>query len=398
MTTAINNSDIKMSICIPRAFENISEARVRSVFEKLGIFTIDRVDVVLRKNEKGDTYKRFFVHIKDWEQTSDAQKAKERLIAGKELKIVYDEPWFWKVGLNTWTPKPQPQQPLLNDRKPRIRLEFEEDQDTKNANAASALLSNLSLKETDRRPYSQRRMDPAYCEQDVQQGFRDRRYDDRRDRSRSPVRRDDRRYDRRERSRSPVRRDDRRYDDRRYDDRRYRSRSPVRKDDQKGNRRRESRFTDRSPPRTLLKDERPVVNTSKPQKPVEQVKPVVVAPVEQVKPVVVAPVEQVKPVVVAPVEQVKAVVVAPVVEVKKSTFVMNPDVRLMVATYLGIGRDEVTEDQYKNNSQFVRDLRQDDMDKQKDEDAQNGVKPLDYSTLPAEAPKRKGRKIAESKK
>jgi hypothetical protein len=68
---------------------------------------------------------------------------------------------------------------------------------------------------------------------------------------------------------------------------------------------------------------------------------------------------------------------------------MNPDIRLMVATFLGIGRDEVTEEQYKNNAQFVRDLRQDDMDKQKDEDEKNGIKPLNYSTLPAEPPKRK---------
>jgi hypothetical protein len=96
-------------------------------------------------------------------------------------------------------------------------------------------------------------------------------------------------------------------------------------------------------------------------------------------------------------EKPVVVVVAPVVEVK-STYVMNPDIRLMVATYLGIGRDEVTEEQYKNNAQFVRDLRQDDMDKQKDEDSQNGIKPLNYSSLPVEPPKRKRGKIVESNK
>ena len=347
-TAANNNSDIKMSICIPRAFENISEARVRSVFEKLGIFTIDRVDVVLRKNEKGDNYKRFFVHIKDWAQTSDAQKAKERLIAGKELKIVYDEPWFWKVGLNTWTPKPQP---LLNDRKPKIRLEFEEDQADKNASAAANLLSNLSLEERDRRPYSQRRVDPDYCEQDVKQGFRDRR----RSHSRSPVRRnDDRRHD--DRRHDDRRHDDRRSNDRRHDDRRHDDRRDDRRDDG-----RPSRFTPRSPSRSPPRDVKPVVNTPKPQKPI-------------------------------------AVVVAPVVEVKKSTYVMNPDIRLMVATYLGIGRNEVTEEQYKNNAQFVRDLRQDDMDKQKDEDAELGKKPLNYSAVPVVPPKRKRGKIVEPNK
>ena len=305
----MSNVNGTMSLCIPRAFENISEARVRTVFEKLSIFTIDRVDVVLRKNEKGESYKRFFVHIKEWKQTSDAQKAKERLIAGKELKIVYDDPWFWKVGLNTWTPKPQQQQPLLNDRKPKIRIEFD-DQDTKNTNAATTFLSNLSLEERDRRPYSERRLDPVYCDQDVKQGFKDRRLS-------------------------------------------------------KENR--VSRFTPRNEPRTksYVKEE---------QKPVEVVKPIINTP-KPPKPVITSPTPP-----------------------KPTEIKMNPDIRLMVATYLGIGRDEVTEEQYKNNAQFVRDLRQDDMDKQKDEDAELGIKPLNYSSLPAQPPKRTRGKILESNK
>ena len=47
-----------MSICIPRAFANITEARVRKVFEKLDIFRVERVDMIQRKNEKGDAYQR----------------------------------------------------------------------------------------------------------------------------------------------------------------------------------------------------------------------------------------------------------------------------------------------------------------------------------------------------
>ena len=164
-----------MSICIPRAFANITEARVRKVFEKLDIFRVERVDMIQRKNEKGDAYQRIFVHIKDWSETADAQKAKERLLAGKELKIVYDDPWFWKVALNTWAPKTTqtPVAASLYDRKPRIRLEFE-DQETKNVDAAAALLGSLNISE-DQRPYRERRVDPNYCEQDKAQGFRDRR-------------------------------------------------------------------------------------------------------------------------------------------------------------------------------------------------------------------------------
>jgi hypothetical protein len=310
----MNNAEKNISICIPRAFENISEARVRTVFDKLGIFTIDRVDILLRKNEKGESYKRIFVHIKNWAQTSDAQKAKERLIAGKELKIVYDDPWFWKVSLNTWAPKQQ--QPLLNNRNPRIRIDFDEDQDTKNANAATTLLNDLEVR--DRRPYSERRLDPAYCDQDIKQGFRDRREPQEKKESRVS----------RFTPRSP-------------------SRSPPRNEP-------------RNEPIIIKTESKPIITTPKPQKPV----------VKEVKPEV----KEVKP-----------------------EFKMNPDIRLMVATYHGIGRDEVTEELYKNTSQFVRDLRQDDMDKQKDEEAELGIKPLNYAGVP-EPPKRKRGKIVESNK
>ena len=167
-----NNSSAN-SICIPRAFVNISEARVRKVFDALNIFQIDRVDMKQRKNEKGEPFQRIFVHIKTWSETADAQKARERLLAGKELKIVYDDPWFWKVALNTWTQKPVPVTSLY-DRKPKIRLEFE-DETTKNVEAATALLGSLNISEDiDQRPYRERRVDPNYCKQDQAQGFKER--------------------------------------------------------------------------------------------------------------------------------------------------------------------------------------------------------------------------------
>ena len=172
----MNNS--ANSICIPRAFANISEARVRKVFDALHIFTIDRVDMIQRKNEKGEPFQRIFVHIRAWSETAEAQKAKERLLSGNELKIVYDDPWFWKVALNTWAPKPAPNPTSLYNRKPSIRIEFDEDKDTANVNAATALLGSLNISSDDQRPYRERRLDPVYCEQDRNQGFKDRRRKD----------------------------------------------------------------------------------------------------------------------------------------------------------------------------------------------------------------------------
>jgi hypothetical protein len=195
-TNSASNSSA-MSICIPRAFENITEARVAKVFEALNIFEIARIDMVKRVNEKGEKFQRIFVHIKDWFKTADALKARERLLAGKELKIVYDDPWFWKVSLNTWAPKPKT--PVVAyDRKPKIRIDFdEEDNRQKNSDAAASLLSEPIRKE-DNRPYRERRVDPVYCEQDVKQGFRDRREPrDRESRDREPRdNRDSREYQR----------------------------------------------------------------------------------------------------------------------------------------------------------------------------------------------------------
>ena len=282
MNNSMNNS-AAMSICIPRAFANITEARVRKVFDALHIFQIDHVDMVQRKNEKGEPFQRIFVHIKEWSKTAEADKARERLCSGKELKIVYDDPWFWKVALNTWTPKPQAV--FINDRKSRIRIDFGEDNETKNMDAATNLLSNMSLRDdqrNDRRSYSERRLDPVYCEQDVKQGFRDRRdqKDDRRPyserrldpvyceqdvkqgfRDRRPVR-DDRRPVRDDRRQND---DLRKNDDHRNDDRRSR---------ENAERNRRPRTPSNSPPRKeekvaekvaiVIKEEKVVVVKPKP--------------------------------------------------------------------------------------------------------------------------------------
>jgi hypothetical protein len=361
--------------------------------------------MVQRKNEKGDAYQRIFVHIQDWTETADAQKARDRLLAGKELKIVYDDPWFWKASLNTWAPKPKPETTVY-DRKPRIRLEFE-DQDAANTDAAAQLMSSLSLE--DRRPYAQRRVDPVYCEQDVKSGFRDRREPRDRDRDREPRPRDEQkrdgrvsRFTPRSPSRSPPR-DDRRIKITPDNVDKYIGYLVVFKNREgKENtttilgvsQNKKTIYVDfpelqnnlQIVSRNVYLKEKPVVTSEKPRREENHESRdyrdgygAMIYP--EVKPVITTPKPQNKPV----------VVVAPVVEVKPS-FVMNPDVRLMVATLLGIGRDEVTEEQYKNNAQYARDLRQDDIDRQKDEDAAAGIKPIDYGA-PTEPPKRRRGKI-----
>jgi hypothetical protein len=93
------------SLCIPRVFNNINESRIRDVFDEVSLGKIHHIDIIERKNEKGESFKRIYIHFEKWYWNEDAQSARKKLISGKEIKIVYDNPWFWKVSANKSNPQ-----------------------------------------------------------------------------------------------------------------------------------------------------------------------------------------------------------------------------------------------------------------------------------------------------
>jgi hypothetical protein len=95
------------SLCIPRVFHNIDEQTVRLVFNKLALGTISHVDFVVKKSDKGNTFKRVYIHFHEWFWNTNAVAARQTLLEGKEIKVVYDAPWFWKVSANR-SPSPAP--------------------------------------------------------------------------------------------------------------------------------------------------------------------------------------------------------------------------------------------------------------------------------------------------
>jgi hypothetical protein len=275
MTTTTNLN----ILCIPAVFANIGEDRIRRAFADLDIGEITRVDIVVPKIDATANNKKFnrvFIHI-NWNDTRQAAAAKEKLSQGKDIKIVYDQPWFWKVS--AYKKKEQEPKPKLEPKHKKASLVIEEDDkscghenEPKDGNCLECIwiLEQEAHRRFPKPPTTQK---PAKSEEEEQQQQKN--------------------------------------------------------------------------------------------------------------------------------SEAAAALLASI-EIKEepinSTFVMNPDIRLMVATFLGIGRDEVSEEQYRNNSQFVRDLRQDDMDKQKDEDAKNGINPLNYSGVPVVPPKRKRGKIVVDEK
>ena len=89
------------SIQIPFVFTNISEERIIKTFQDLGWAKDNdiRLDIVARTNKHGQDYNVVFVHFNNgWnENTKDAETA---LLEGKEIKITYDKPWYWRIRLN----------------------------------------------------------------------------------------------------------------------------------------------------------------------------------------------------------------------------------------------------------------------------------------------------------
>jgi len=107
--TSSNNFDLNYlaenqpSMCIPRAFDNVDERQVRDIFEQLDLGQVSHIDIIERRTEKGEKYKRVFIHFTRWFWNDEACTARRRLIEGKDIKVVYNAPWFWKISANRWT-------------------------------------------------------------------------------------------------------------------------------------------------------------------------------------------------------------------------------------------------------------------------------------------------------
>jgi hypothetical protein len=114
------------SLCIPRVFNNITEARIRQVLFELELGKISRIDIKERQNEKGESFKRVYIHFEKWAWNENAQAARRKLVSGKEIKIVYDNPWFWKVSASKWTGPQHDRAPSAHQR-PKAHIDFDEE-------------------------------------------------------------------------------------------------------------------------------------------------------------------------------------------------------------------------------------------------------------------------------
>jgi hypothetical protein len=116
-------------MCIPRVYPNISEGRIRKIFDELNIGVIERVDIISKATEKGEKFNRVFIHMDRWFHNSNAYAARERLLGGKDIKIIYDDPWFWKVS--AYKPGEASNNNNNNNNKKKATIQFDSSDDEK---------------------------------------------------------------------------------------------------------------------------------------------------------------------------------------------------------------------------------------------------------------------------
>ena len=139
-------------MCIPRVYPNISEGRIRKIFDELNIGVIDRVDIVSKATEKGEKFNRVFIHMDRWFHNSNASVARERLLGGKDIKIIYDDPWFWKVS--AYKPAAEGSSSNNNNKK-KATIQFDSSDDEKEKERRKPKVTDIKpLTEPRPRPYN----------------------------------------------------------------------------------------------------------------------------------------------------------------------------------------------------------------------------------------------------
>lgn len=85
-------------LIIPRVFPNITEKRIRNIFDTLFLVEIERIEMIPTVSKEGKKFNKVLLHLSSWHDNETAEKARTKLLGGDSVKIIYDEPWFWNVS------------------------------------------------------------------------------------------------------------------------------------------------------------------------------------------------------------------------------------------------------------------------------------------------------------
>ena len=110
-----------ISLCIPHVFPNISWRRIKQHMIEANLGYVERVDVI---RVTGKDHKRAYVHFRknSWNMRDPmARDVLKAMQDGKRIRIEYENPWYWQVGISGST-RPD-EAPKPKERKVKIELE-----------------------------------------------------------------------------------------------------------------------------------------------------------------------------------------------------------------------------------------------------------------------------------
>jgi hypothetical protein len=92
MNIQTNSHQIK-TLCIPRVLSHITKEYIRDTINSFNLGTIHNIEIVRNKKLSN----KALIHFSKWNDGGNSDIVKDRLLNGKDIKIIYSEPWFWKI-------------------------------------------------------------------------------------------------------------------------------------------------------------------------------------------------------------------------------------------------------------------------------------------------------------
>ena len=90
----------QMSLYIPHVFVNITEERIIQSFQKRQIGKVNHVDFVAKFGKGNKIHHAAYLHFDYWYDTKASQDMQSDLEIGKEVRMYYDDPWYWQIYKN----------------------------------------------------------------------------------------------------------------------------------------------------------------------------------------------------------------------------------------------------------------------------------------------------------
>ena len=82
-----------ITLCIPKVNISISKKYIFNIFNKFDFGKIQRIDLIRKQNTQ-----RAFIHYDYWNNNEKISQIKGWLLEGKDIKIIYNDPWYWKCS------------------------------------------------------------------------------------------------------------------------------------------------------------------------------------------------------------------------------------------------------------------------------------------------------------